>query len=222
MHKEKVKEIFSSIQGEGPFIGYKQVFVRFCECNLKCKYCDTSFSLNNTKEYTDEELAQIINNEKNCHSVAITGGEPLLHSVFLKELFNKLNKPIYLETNATLYKELETIIDKVSIVSADIKLKSASGMDTFKLHEKFFEICKKNKKTTFAKVVFDNNIIDKEIKAVVELAQKFDIEIILQPVMHENSFTQNATDIEETFNKFTTLYKKTRLIPQTHKFLGIK
>ena len=40
----KIREIFTSIQGEGPFVGYKQLFVRFSKCNLNCKYCDTDFS----------------------------------------------------------------------------------------------------------------------------------------------------------------------------------
>ena len=39
----KIKEIFESIQGEGLYIGSKQLFIRFCACNLKCKYCDTPF-----------------------------------------------------------------------------------------------------------------------------------------------------------------------------------
>ena len=52
----KIKELFASIQGEGPFIGYKQVFIRLCGCNLKCKYCDTDFELKNAKDYSIEEL----------------------------------------------------------------------------------------------------------------------------------------------------------------------
>ena len=50
MNKIKVKEIFASIQGEGPYVGYKQLFVRFCNCNLKCNYCDTEFSANENFE----------------------------------------------------------------------------------------------------------------------------------------------------------------------------
>ena len=47
MSKIKIKEIFESIQGEGPYVGYKQLFIRFCNCNLKCNYCDTEFSAGN-------------------------------------------------------------------------------------------------------------------------------------------------------------------------------
>ena len=39
----KIAEIFDSIQGEGPYIGYRQLFIRFCGCNLLCDYCDTEF-----------------------------------------------------------------------------------------------------------------------------------------------------------------------------------
>ena len=36
----KVSEIFVSIQGEGAYVGQKQLFVRFAGCNLDCEYCD--------------------------------------------------------------------------------------------------------------------------------------------------------------------------------------
>ena len=61
-NKVKIKEIFASIQGEGIFVGVKQIFVRFCRCNLACKYCDTDFS-SNYKEYSVDELVDYINRQ---------------------------------------------------------------------------------------------------------------------------------------------------------------
>ena len=95
MNKVKIKEIFASIQGEGPYVGYKQLFVRFCNCNLKCNYCDTEFSANeNFIEYCPVELAQEVNQYKDVHSISLTGGEPLLSVEFLKEFLPLVNKKI--------------------------------------------------------------------------------------------------------------------------------
>ena len=52
----KINEIFSSIQGEGPVVGYKQLFIRFCGCNLNCDYCDTEFLQGQI--YTPQSLAE--------------------------------------------------------------------------------------------------------------------------------------------------------------------
>ena len=54
----KINEIFSSIQGEGPVVGYKQLFIRFCGCNLNCNYCDTVFNFG--EKYSAQELYQYI------------------------------------------------------------------------------------------------------------------------------------------------------------------
>ena len=36
-----VAEIFSSLAGEASYVGYRQLFVRFVGCPLRCSYCDT-------------------------------------------------------------------------------------------------------------------------------------------------------------------------------------
>lgn len=221
----KIKEIFPSIQGEGPYVGYKQLFIRFCNCNLKCNYCDTEFNSNeNFEEFTPQGLAEYIKkfDLPTIHSISLTGGEPLLSVSFLKD-FLPLTGPakIYLETNATLADKLIEVIDFIDIIAADIKLESATGIkDTLKFHDKFFEIAKQ--KECFAKVVFDEKITEAEIKACCELAQKYNIELVLQPKMIDVKMSVNIDFAQNILEKFLKYYPKTRLIPQVHKFLDVR
>ena len=39
--KTYVSEIFSSVQGEGPHVGERHLFIRFCGCHRACQFCDT-------------------------------------------------------------------------------------------------------------------------------------------------------------------------------------
>ena len=221
-NKVKIKEIFKSVQGEGPYIGYNQLFIRFSKCNLKCKYCDTDFK-SNLIEYSTVELADIVNKSENIHSVSLTGGEPLLDVDFLQEFLPLTNKKIYLETNGTLYQNLEKIINYIDIISMDIKLNSSSkNGDLFDLHNKFIETAMNAKKEIFIKVVFDEKITDEEIKKAVNCAEKYDIQIILQPKTDGECLKLKKDLIEKVYNKFLLEYKNVRLIPQTHKFLNIK
>ena len=221
MNKVKIKEIFESIQGEGPYVGYKQLFVRFCNCNLKCNYCDTEFSSDNDyEEYNPCELADKVNSYKTIHSVSLTGGEPLLSAEFLKEFLPRTDKKIYLETNATLAEKFNEIKPFVDIVSADIKLESATGIKgSYKFHEKFFEQCKGIE--TFAKIVFNSKITDEEIEKSSLLCKKYNIELILQPKMNGNIPAVNSAFMEQTLDKCLAFYKHVRLIPQVHKFIDV-
>lgn len=217
----KIKEVFTSIQGEGPFVGYKQLFIRFCGCNLTCNYCDTDYRTVDSIEYRLCELIEIAKQNTDCHSISLTGGEPLLNTGFLKEFLPQCPLPVYLETNATLAGELGEIIDYVDYISADIKLASCTGgNDLFSEHDRFFAVAAP--KTLFAKVVFDSNITEFEIMQCAKLGAKYNIELVLQPMMVDNEISVSKEFIEVTFDKFIKKYKKVRVIPQVHKFLNVR
>lgn len=220
-NKAKIKEVFTSIQGEGLFIGYKQLFIRFCGCNLTCEYCDTDYRTVDSKDYSLEELVEIAKQSSDCHSVSLTGGEPLLNTGFLKEFLSQCPLPVYLETNATLAGELGEIIDYVDYISADIKLASCTGgNDLFSEHDRFFAVA--SPKELFAKIVFDENITEEEINQCCKLGAKYNIELILQPKMNGKSFGVKKEVIERVLDRFLKKYKKVRLIPQTHKYLEVR
>ena len=183
------------------------------------------YSLDTSAKPVPQELFEKITNEYNLktfHSVSLTGGEPLLNADFLAEFLPLIKNKVemYLETNATMPENLLKVKPYLDIVSADIKLKSSTGLDTTKLHEKFFENC--NGVETFAKIVFDSNITDDEISKCCSLALKYNIPLVLQPKMVDNKMSVSPEFCEEVLDKFTLKYNNVRLIPQVHKFLNIR
>src|SRR3989338_5752935 len=105
--KANILEIFRSIQGEGKYAGVKQVFVRFFECNMHCVWCDTPHSIGDGARHfercsLDAMVDQISRLWNRCHSVSLTGWEPLVQKDFIKALIPRLKAagmPVYLETN---------------------------------------------------------------------------------------------------------------------------
>ena len=226
MIKAKISEIFDSIQGEGPYIGYRQIFIRFCGCNLLCDYCDTEF--NKGDEYTVIALIDKLKSFdlKDIHSVSLTGGEPLLQYEFLKEFLPKLKElglKVYLETNGTLPSVLKQLIDYIDIISMDFKIDSSAKIgDVYSKHKEFLAISKNAKKEVFAKLVFDEDLKDFEINECAKLANEFDITLVLQPKMVGYEIGVSHNKIVEVFNRFSNLHKDTRLIGQVHKFFDIR
>lgn len=76
-----VKDIFYTIQGEGPFSGRPAVFIRLAGCNLKCWFCDTYFE-DGSVWSTDNILLLVKELSKsNTNLVVITGGEPFIQPI---------------------------------------------------------------------------------------------------------------------------------------------
>jgi organic radical activating enzyme len=222
--KAKVAEIFYSLQGEGLYLGYPQLFIRFWGCNIaNCRFCDTQGL--DYKEHKKEDLFhEVMNYTQPYHSISITGGEPLLQADFLKEflpLFNK-NSKFYLETNGTLPQELEKIISYVDVIAMDIKLPSSTGVKSFWDEHKNFLLTAWDSYVFVKTVIGKQTTIDDLIKAAeIILSVDPHIPLILQP-------DSNELD-EELMDKLLAFQKRTlnfllnvRIIPQIHKFIAVK
>jgi len=102
--KLKVNEIFKSIQGESTLVGQPTIFIRLQGCNLRCPWCDTKYSWpeNKGKEMTVFDIGKECNDVGLTGFVCITGGEPLLQRVGVRNLADSLifeDQVVCVETN---------------------------------------------------------------------------------------------------------------------------
>jgi 7-carboxy-7-deazaguanine synthase len=224
--KGKISEVFDSIQGEGLYLGERQVFVRFFGCNLSCKFCDTK--LHSFLEYEPEELYREL--KKYCykkhHSISFTGGEPLLQKDFLKEVLKltfKDNLKNYLETNGTLPEALTEVIDHLHIVAMDLKFPSSTGLnqDFWQAHRVFLEIA--SKKEVFVKAVICEHTQESDLLDGIRLIQQSAQNTIL--VLQPDSGVNNGA-LEPKLETFKNMCRRERIttcvIPQAHKIMGVK
>lgn len=237
--KGRIIEIFSSIQGEGLWVGRPQVFVRFHGCKLKCGYCDTPLTHhqitsarvefppfskkfeNYPLEFTVDELNRQIKRFE-IPSLAITGGEPLEQVDFLSAWLPTLEGKydVLLETSGIETEGLKKIMGWVDIVSLDIKIPSATGEIAFwEEHKKFINAALA--KPCYAKVVFDEKITDGEIEHLMMLLHRYSsLPVVFQPVSPIQK--RDMKKCLEVFWLFSQKFpNRVRLIPQIHKFLAI-
>jgi len=73
----RIIEIFHSVQGEGPFTGERTSFVRTARCNLRCVWCDTTYSFGPGRERSVASIVREVRGHRTRHA-CLTGGEPLL------------------------------------------------------------------------------------------------------------------------------------------------
>lgn len=230
--KSDISEIFSSVQGEGIFVGARQIFVRFKTCNMACEFCDTPND-GVTKEYSSvqllAEIKKIDRDKGPHHSVSLTGGEPLVYTEFLKvflPLLKSARFKSYLETNGTLPKELGAIIDYLDIIAMDFKLPSSTGMRPYwKEHAEFLKIA--SRKKVFVKAVVTPQTKAKDIEEAVAIIRSINknIPFIMQPATpikkSDKKIAENRL-VEFMDIALKNHVENSRVIPQMHKMLGVK
>jgi len=222
--KGRIAEVFDSVQGEGLYLGEKQIFVRFYGCNLKCKYCDTKLS--SFMEYEPQELLKEIELYRDIyHSISFTGGEPLLQKEFLKEVLKLTrtnNFKNYLETNGTLHKELEDVIDYIDIVAMDLKLPSSTGLSAFwEEHRLFLKVA--SKREVFVKAVICSNTKEEDLIKGLRLMREAAKEAVLILQLNSNEDKAYLHDKLETFKDICRKERVTYCaVEQIHKVIGVK
>jgi 7-cyano-7-deazaguanosine (preQ0) biosynthesis protein QueE len=105
-------EIFVSVQGEGVSLGRPSIFVRLAVCNLRCSWCDTSYTWDWDRYDPAQEILEMTADEVRGRvesvqprNVVFTGGEPLLQQRDLGPLFRALKESghrLEVETNGTI------------------------------------------------------------------------------------------------------------------------
>ena len=231
--KAPIIEIFSSFQGEGLLIGERQIFVRFAGCNLDCNYCDTKNSIDSTKGklMTPDEVTSKITSliTPDCKTISFTGGEPSLYSDFINEVSKNFNLKIMLETNGTLPDKI-IAIDKLDIVSLDIKLKEHFNGDfnsnIFLNEIKSLNLLITKSINVYCKVVILPSMNIKSFEEVIkkiskDIPNKNDIKIIIQPSSPLEEWRNINSRLFE-FSEVAGKYFNVLVIPQIHKILDIE
>lgn len=233
------------MQGEGVLIGCRQIFVRFAGCNLDCAYCDTPFQSGPTCQIEAKpgsgqfschnnpvdlsELTRLIahwqyNSNRVHHSVALTGGEPLLHAdallAWLPELLPIL--PVFLETNGTLPAELEKILPLVDWISMDIKGSAVTGVPTpWSDHAEFLAVARK--RLCQVKLVVDAGTTDGELLEAASLVNRHapEVPFILQPRTLASGPALSGELLLSLQSLAAEEHRDVRIIPQIHPWLGV-
>ena len=121
----RIIEVFHSLQGEGPLTGVRTTFVRTARCNLRCRWCDTTYSFGPGHEQSIDSILRTVARHRTRH-VCLTGGEPLLQRESLELVRRLSNKGVttVVETGGSLDVGPYVGIPHV-VLSVDVKCPSS-------------------------------------------------------------------------------------------------
>ncbi len=200
MIKIKVSEIFTSFQGEGPYIGTPATFLRLYGCNLNCEWCDTDIS---TYEMLSvDDVAEILITQmefNNIKLLVITGGEPTLQMDEIKRLIKELPEDIkiQLETNGSIFEYLPEMEYVVS-----------PKEDKEKVFENYYKY-----ENVFFKFVITSQ---EDIDEVISIKDKYGYNKTIWLQGEFSKDDQMADLIRENFPRLENV----KLSVQTHKYLS--
>ncbi|MCK5051658.1 MAG: radical SAM protein [Candidatus Cloacimonetes bacterium] len=188
----EISEIFCSIQGESTYAGLPCIFIRLAGCNLRCDYCDTTYSYESDISLSINDIITKIKEYDTIKLVEITGGEPLLQPE-VYQLFESLHKDRYtilLETNGSIsLKDIPKYIIKI----VDVKCPGSGEENSFLLENLEFI----NQENDEIKFVLSNNFDYNWAKDFIMKYQLNEYEILFSPVSGKLNFQDLAKWITE-------------------------
>ena len=206
-----VKNIFKTLQGEGPYVGVAAIFIRLGGCNLACSFCDTEFEGYQELSVpaiikTTEKLSLNDKEKRSVNLVVITGGEPFRQPInFLCQQLLGAGFSVQIETNGTLYREIP---DAVDIICSP----KVSNKKYLSVREDLLP------RITAFKFLISSNMED--YSSVPELGQtKYNIPVFVQ-AMDEYQPNINAKNQKMAVN--LAINNGYQLSYQIHKNLGIE
>lgn len=192
-----VVEIFHSVQGEGFHVGIPHVFIRFGNCNLQCKWCDTEF--NTYEEYGIDPIVEKVLSY-NCKRVIFTGGEPAIQNLAaIGQRLKMHGINLSIETNGTIV--VDPIIDWICVSPKD---------------QLYPNIAIKQRFGDELKVVY----CGQDLSMYDDLKKGFKHQFLQPCYIEENSVEENG----KSFQAVEKVVKDSpgwRLSLQTHKWMGV-
>ena len=260
-----LSEMFCSVQGEGMFIGERQIFLRTAGCAATCSWCDTVYSKVQTPRFVVHagdgvashpwrpnpvsleqvvaDLVELARANSPVTTVSLTGGEPLEQPEFSGAIVRALRARgfrVHLETAGLHAAALRTLIDDLDVIAMDVKLPSATGVETWDAHREFlaawrgtpFDPAKGPERAAFSKVIVDLEATAEEIDRAASLVAEADrrIPFVLQPES-EVLFSKKSTRadrralmalVDAGARAAMQRLETVRVIPQTHKVLDVR
>ena len=201
----KVVNLFATLQGEGPYVGYPAIFIRLGGCNLACDFCDTEF-----EQFRETPLSEILATthklaEKIRTLVVITGGEPLRQNISpLCEALIADGFTVQIETNGTLWRDLP----------AEVSVVCSPKMSHGKYHPLRDDVLRRAQALKF--IVSANREDYREVSDVGQSTSN--TPVYVQP-MDEYDPQKNAANIAHAAQLAQA--NGYRLSLQMHKFVGI-
>jgi 7-carboxy-7-deazaguanine synthase len=224
-------EIFHSISGEGVSAGDVVSFVRVAGCNLRCSWCDTKYSFNESGAGVDQLLPdEVVGKlqEIGTTEIICTGGEPLEHEKtkrFLPVYLQSLGYNVRIETSgaSNLYQPNELAFFSLNennrpVYTMDIKC-PASGMD---VHNNLENIQFLDKRDELKFVVANDDDLEFSLKIIQQYQEYLSdkqITLNFSPVLGsmEPRLLVEFLKLKSTY--FAKNHLKARLSLQIHKFI---
>jgi len=234
--------MFRSIQGEGPFVGVLQAFVRFSGCSARCRYCDSAPAreraprcdvrgpagprrLENPVSVEDcFSAVRALCGAPGFHSMSVTGGEPLEQPVFLAELLGRCRSegiPAYLETNGLHAEAARAVAGLVDYVSLDLKLPSLCAGASLAGYRRVLPLF--GGSALFCKTVVAEGFSMEELGEAARIVGEYDrgtIFVIQPATPMPGCGTVSGDVLLECHAAAAAHLDDVRVIPQCHRLLG--